>query len=161
MTLFHRFVKAIKPLLFRVWLITRGATLGVRAIVFDSDERVFLVRHTYLPGWYLPGGGVEAGQTVPEALRRELWEEGNIRLTGAPTLLGVYRNARDYRRDHVVLYLVRTFEQDGPRGADHEIAETGFFPLDALPDDTTPATLRRLSEVTGLLLEDGNLPEEW
>ncbi|MEM9842987.1 MAG: NUDIX domain-containing protein, partial [Pseudomonadota bacterium] len=36
-------------------------TLGVRAIVENAEGQVLLVRHTYTPGLYLPGGGVERG----------------------------------------------------------------------------------------------------
>ena len=50
---------------------TRGMTLGVRALLV-ADGGVVLVRHTYTPGWYLPGGGVERGESVAEAVRREV-----------------------------------------------------------------------------------------
>jgi len=50
-------------------------TLGVRAIVFDEQKNsVFLVKHTYVPGWQLPGGGVDSGETFGQALEKELRE---------------------------------------------------------------------------------------
>ncbi|RUW44469.1 DNA mismatch repair protein MutT, partial [Mesorhizobium sp. M8A.F.Ca.ET.021.01.1.1] len=48
---------------------------------------------------------------------------------------------------HVGFYLVENFSQTAPKRPDHEIAEAGFFPLDRLPEGTTPATLRRIAEV--------------
>ena len=132
------------------FLLARPMTLGVRAIVHDGARgSVFLVRHTYVPGWQLPGGGVEPGESADQALARELAEEGNIRLTGPARLVSFHFNRLASRRDHVALYLVDTFEQVGPRGRDHEIAETGFFALDNLPEETTRATRARLEEVFG------------
>ena len=37
------------------WRFARAATLGVRGLVIDRDNRVFLIRHTYVRGWHLPG----------------------------------------------------------------------------------------------------------
>lgn len=133
-----------------VFLLTRPMTLGVRAIVLDrADNSVFLVRHTYVPGWQLPGGGVEPGESAEAALARELSEEGNITLTGPARLVSFHFNRQASRRDHVALYLVDSFRQTGPRAADREIAEAGFFPLDALPAETTRATRARLHEAFG------------
>lgn len=128
-------------------LFNRAMTLGVRGLVIDADDRVMLVRHTYVPGFYLPGGGVERGETMLQALARELQEEGGVHLLGAPALHGVYLNRRASARDHVALYVVRHFNYDGPRAPDHEIAEAAFFPLDDLPPDATPATRARIAEV--------------
>jgi 8-oxo-dGTP pyrophosphatase MutT (NUDIX family) len=125
--------------------IRRPVTLGVRALVRDEDGRLLLVRHTYVPGWYLPGGAVERGESVGEALRREVLEEANIRILAAPRLLGVYFNPRG-GNDHVVLFEVSRFEQVSTKTADHEIAEARFFLLDALPQGTTPATRARIGE---------------
>ena len=63
--------------LFHIFfLLARPMTLGVRAIVHDrARNAVFLVRHTYVPGWQLPGGGVEPGESADDALARELREE--------------------------------------------------------------------------------------
>lgn len=132
------------------FLIKRPMTLGVRAVVIDeAANAVFLIRHTYVPGWHLPGGGVERGETVHEALVHELLEEGNIELTGVPELRSVHHNTRSSRRDHVVFFVVRHWRQSAPRLPDLEIAEAGFFALDALPELTTPSTRQRLKEVFG------------
>jgi len=133
-------------LLHFYWRFFRAVTLGVRAVVFDTENRVFLVRHGYTPGWHFPGGGVEPGETLVTALSRELLEEGNIRLTGAPELFGMYHNTRATKRDHIAVYVVRTFES-GPHKPNWEIREAKFFPLDALPEGTTAATRRRLDEI--------------
>jgi ADP-ribose pyrophosphatase YjhB (NUDIX family) len=123
-------------------------TLGVRAACFDADGRIFLVRHTYLPGWYMPGGGVERHETALQALAKELREEGNLEIRGAPELLHAYLNRNASPRDHVLFYRV-VVEQTRLRLPDREIAESGFFALDALPDGVTSATLRRLAELRG------------
>jgi ADP-ribose pyrophosphatase YjhB (NUDIX family) len=138
----------VRRLLHTYWRFARGLTVGVRAVVLRNDE-VFLVRHTYVRGWHLPGGGVEVGETVYEALARELAEEGNIVLNARPALHAIYFNRQVSRRDHVALFVVRDFTQSSPRSGDREIAETGFFPFKALPEGATQATWRRLAEVTG------------
>ncbi|KQZ14361.1 DNA mismatch repair protein MutT [Mesorhizobium sp. Root554] len=139
------------------FVIKRPMTLGVRGLVHDREANaVFLIRHTYVPGWQLPGGGVETGETLGEALERELAEEGNIVFTAPPLLKSVHFNRGTSRRDHVGFYLIEAFRQSGPKLADHEIAEAGFFPLDALPDGLTPGTRRRLAEVF-----DGAVPSPY
>jgi ADP-ribose pyrophosphatase YjhB (NUDIX family) len=129
------------------FLASRGLTLGVRAAVIDQENRVLLVRHTYVSGWHLPGGGVEAGEDALAALRRELREEGAVEIDGAPQLLGIVHNKSISRRDHVLLYVVREFRSLGPKLADREIAEAAFWPLDALPGGTHRATRDRLAEI--------------
>jgi ADP-ribose pyrophosphatase YjhB (NUDIX family) len=130
-------------------VLMRPMTLGMRCAAFDREGRVFLVRHTYVPGWYLPGGGVDAGETVEQALHRELREEGNLELLEAPDLVGIYFNRRASRRDHVLFYVCRSVRQTAPKAPDREIAESGFFSLNALPEGTTASTRRRLAELEG------------
>jgi len=136
----------IRPAMHAYWRFARPATLGARALVIDGQGRVFLVKHSYVEGWHLPGGGVETGETIGEALARELAEEGNIRLTRAPRLHGMYFNKRVSRRDHVALYIVRDFVQEPPQ-PNREIVAHGFFARDALPEDTSRATRARIAEV--------------
>ena len=137
---------AVSRALHLYWRFARGLTLGVRGAVIDGEGRVCLVRHTYTPGWHLPGGGVEAGETALQALERELQEEAAIRLHGPPQLHGVFFNRRASRRDHVLVYVVRAFSR-GSKKPDREIAESGFFPLERLPEGTTRGTRERLAEV--------------
>lgn len=129
--------------------LARGMTMGVRAACFDEAGRVFLVRHSYVPGWHLPGGGVERGETALEAVAKEIREEGNLALGAPPQLLHVYFNKQTSRRDHVLLYRCDGVTQTTPRLKDREIVEAGFFALDALPVATTAATRRRLEEIAG------------
>jgi 8-oxo-dGTP pyrophosphatase MutT (NUDIX family) len=143
----RRFEPAIRSLLHAYWRFARGLTVGVRGLVFDAQGRVFLVKHSYVAGWHMPGGGVEPGETVMAALARELREEGNIELIGAPTLYAVYFNRRVSRRDHVALYVVRSFRQSAPPQPNREIVAHGFFAPDSFPEGTTGSTRARVAEV--------------
>jgi len=146
-TLRTRFEPALRWVFHLYWRFARGMTLGVRAVVLDRDDRVFLVKHSYVAGWHLPGGGVEVGETFRDALRRELAEEGRIEILGEPALHGLFLNRHVSRRDHVAVYLVRDFRQDRPPEPNREIVATGFFEASALPPETTPGTRLRIAEV--------------
>jgi ADP-ribose pyrophosphatase YjhB (NUDIX family) len=137
----------IRRVLHFYWRFSRGLTIGVRGAAFDQDGRVMLVRHGYVDGWHLPGGGVEPGETLIDALKREMLEEGNVRLTGEPVLHGLFFNNGVSRRDHVALFVIRAFGWDGPPVPSMEIREAGFFAPGRLPEGTTAATRRRLEEI--------------
>ena len=143
--------RALEPALRRVlhfyWRFARGMTLGVRALVIGEDRRIFLVKHSYVSGWHLPGGGVEVGETFCGALKRELMEEGRIELSGEPVLHGVFFNSYASRRDHVAVYVVRHFRQDRLPQPNREIIDCGFFEANALPRGTTEGTRLRIAEV--------------
>lgn len=133
-------------------------TLGARAIVENVDGKVLLVRHTYTKGLYLPGGGVEGGETVEQTIRKELQEEAGIHVSGTPVQMGLYSNHRIMRNDHVILFRIRATDwaQTGAPDA-REISEIVWCdPLNP-PLDATPATKRRLQEVFG----DADGSEYW
>jgi len=141
------FEPVIRRVLHFYWRFARGLTLGVRAVVVDGEGRVFLVKHSYVSGWHLPGGGVEPDETLTTALTRELREEGNIEPTVTPALFAIYLNRWASPRDHVALYVVRSFRQSAPPRPGREILAHGFFAPDSLPRETTGSTRQRIAEV--------------
>jgi ADP-ribose pyrophosphatase YjhB (NUDIX family) len=141
-----RFEPQFRRVFHLYWRFARGMTLGVRAVVLDGDKRVFLVKHGYVAGWHLPGGGVEVGETFDDALRRELAEEGRIEVLGEPALHGLFLNSHVSRRDHVAVYLIRHFRQDRLPEPNREIVACGFFEAGALPPETTEGTRLRIAE---------------
>lgn len=121
--------------------------MGTRVIVLNDRGQVLLVRHSYLKGWYLPGGGIDPGETAGEAAAREVLEEAGVRATGAPELLGLFLNKRGIGRDHVALYVLREWEPtDAFLLPNREILEADFFDLGQLPQDVTDATRARLDD---------------
>src|SRR4051812_836271 len=92
------------------FLIRRPVTLGVRALIHDrAAGTVLLIRHTYVPGWQLPGGGGETGETTDRARARGLREECEVTRTAPAALRWVHFNRQSSRRDHVLFYLVSDF----------------------------------------------------
>lgn len=141
---------SLRTRLFHLWfLISRPMTLGVRIVVTNREGHVLLVRHTYIDGWHLPGGGVDPGENCETAIMRELREETGVVAPGEPILFGLYFNNSVSNRDHVALYSLGPVD-GGPEGfSSAEIAEVMFFPPDALPENINEATARRLDEISG------------
>ena len=132
--------------LFQV-AVQKRLTVGVRAVLLDG-KKVLLVRHTYLPGWQFPGGGVEPRETAEMAAARETMEETGYATDGRPTLLGLYLNRiAGGARDHVAVYVWREFRGQHEFKPNIEIAECAWFDVDALPADVEPGTARRVREI--------------
>ena len=105
--------------------LTRGQTLGVRGVVRDDQGRFLLVRHSYAPGWLFPGGGVDRGEALEDALVRELREEVGVLAQSRPRLISIHANFAHFKGDHVALFEVERWEQVAVSSL--EIAESGFL----------------------------------
>lgn len=128
--------------------IYRHITLGARTVVL-AENRLLLVRHGYVKGWQFPGGGVDPGETIEEAARREVREETGFAVSGPMQLFGLYHSTLYTNRDHVALFIARDAAEERRFVPNREIAEIGWFDLDALPQDFSPAARRRLAEIAG------------
>ncbi|MGP7796061.1 NUDIX domain-containing protein [Sphingomonas sp. CLY1604] len=134
--------------------LLRWQTRGVKAMAFDPEGRLLLVRHRYGRSdlWMLPGGGIARGEAPADAVAREVHEETGCRLTGiAP--IATFMTRAEGRRDTVYLFQAQTCDRPVVDGV--ELAAACFFALDALPDTVSPATLRRIAEWQGGRVPDG------
>ena len=141
------FDKFTQYLLHIVFLITRPVTLGVRGICCNiNNNKILLVKHTYSEDWALPGGGVEVGESVEKALKREFKEEVGFDCIEV-SLLDAYYNFKVSKRDHVIIYIINSWNKfekyDHPK---YEISQANWFALDNLPKNMTPCTRHALEQ---------------
>ena len=117
---------------------------GVRGILVDDQRRVLLQRRSDTGHWGFPAGVVDVGDSVLDALSREVLEESGLTVKRAE-LFGVYTDPRfsvtypngDQVQTFTVAFLVR--EWSGALSADSdEVVDVRFFPLDALPENIWP-----------------------
>ncbi len=127
---------------FKIYcFLFRPIRIGVRVMMIQNNE-VLLIRHTYLSGWFMPGGGIKRHETLEQAAHREAREETGAELLEI-SLLGVFSSFVQWKTDHTTVFLCKDFKIIGK--SDGEIAEMRSFPLDALPENTF-ASHRKLLE---------------
>lgn len=129
------------------WWLVRPVTRGSRAIVVNPDGKVILVRHRYGDGWLLPGGKTKRDENSEETIKRELQEEIGITDISKLEFLGEYENTYEYKKDTIVVHVVKSFELKEKRH--FEIESWDFFDPNILPQGTTPGTRNRIEEWLG------------
>lgn len=108
-----------------------------------DNEMIWLVQHSYQPGWFLPGGGVKRNEALETAVRREAKEELGADL-GDVHMFGVYSNTSQYKNDHVAVFYCHDFKIGQTDKA--EIRAVQQFPLKQLPPGVSRGTRRRIEE---------------
>ncbi|QLZ69877.1 NUDIX domain-containing protein [Legionella sp. PC1000] len=119
-------------------------TLGSRAIILNHNHQILLVKHTYQPHWYLPGGGVKKGESAKEAIIRELKEEVGITPTEEPQLFGIYFHTYMGVYDYPIIFIIKHFIS--AKAYSPEIEQMAWYDYNKLPDMVSPGTKRRLDE---------------
>lgn len=119
---------------------------GAAGAVYDGQGRVLLVRQSYMPGWRLPGGGIDRRETPEQGVLRELAEE--VGLTGGvPSFFALYTRPMGPATNVIALFKV-TGGAIAFRPS-LEIREIVFADPAAPPAGCTEATRRRLAELSG------------
>jgi len=112
------------------------------------ENKVLLVRHSYVRGWLLPGGGVGRAEPPAEAILRELKEEIGLVRSPPPEFVGLYSRRTGWVTNVIALYRIDNAEFNFRSNL--EIREVQFVDPVAPPDGTPPSVRRRLSEFARL-----------
>ncbi len=113
----------------------------------ERDGKVLLVRHSYVPGWLLPGGGVRRGEPPADAILRELKEEIGLVRAAPPVFFGLYSRKTGWATNVIALY--RLSDAEFAFRPNLEIREIVFADPAAPPPNTPPSVRRRLAEFGG------------
>lgn len=128
----------------RWWRVRKPRLIGCRVLVFDQEDRLLLIRHSYgTSKWMPPGGGVARGEDPLAAAARELHEETACRLDFA-VLLTVSNERLSSTVNEV--HVVAGQTGDKPRPDLREVLEARFFHTHALPEYMPSMFRERLPE---------------
>ncbi len=115
--------------------------VAVSALIFDDEGRVLLARRRDIDWWNLPNGGMEAGETVDEALRREAMEELGVSIE-VGQLVGVY--SKPLKQEVVLAFRCRII--NGAPAPTEETRECHYFFPQNLPANTLPKHRQRIED---------------
>lgn len=154
MSALHLAYRIAQQVRLAYWHVVKPRVHGVKVVALRNDGHVLLVRHSYQARtlYMLPGGGINRGEARLDAAVRELREETGCVLADA-RIHGEFYSTAEGARNHITLVIGTA--TGIPRVDGREIIEAVFLPLDALPANIAPATLRRLDEIRHGLEPEG------
>jgi 8-oxo-dGTP diphosphatase len=128
-------------------MVLKRPVPGVVAVAVDGDGRYLLVRRSDTGTWGLPGGWIDYGERIAEALTRELREETGYRVVELGRVVGIY-SARDRDpRLHSVCVAVEARVELGPAELNPlEITEVRAFAFEEIPAELAFDTRRILDD---------------
>ena len=129
-------------------MLSRPLTLGTRCVIFNSARDILLVKHTYIPGWHLPGGSVAPGESIQKSLIREINEETGILIGSKISLVGVFITFWCQSATMWCCLCVQIFEKSGEKINSLEIESAQFFPINKLPENIDHLTVDWISLAT-------------
>jgi 8-oxo-dGTP pyrophosphatase MutT (NUDIX family) len=129
-----------------------GLRVSVNAFILDDAGRVLLQRRSDNGNWNMPGGGLELGESLSEALKREVCEETGLEVT-ILRYVGVYSDPAStslaYPDGRVVHYIAHVLEcrvTGGVLQHDHESLALGWFDPNDLPEPFSPQHRPRIAD---------------
>lgn len=131
--------------------ILRRPVVGIAAAARTADGRWVLVKRTDTGQWALPGGTLEWGEPLREAIARELAEEAGVEVQELGELTGVYSSPERDLRFHAVTIVVqaRVSEPKHPPVNPAEIAEVKLFRTHELPSELAHGMTDMLQNARG------------
>ena len=135
-----------------VRLVLRRPVLGILAVPVEASGRIVLMRRRDTGTWCLPGGTVEWGERLVDAIGREVREETGRDLIAIRRIVGIYSDpARDPRMHAVSILVEATVEDAASDGAlaainPLEVIEVRSFPATELPSELAFDTRRMVED---------------
>ncbi|HSH02180.1 MAG TPA: NUDIX domain-containing protein [Anaerolineae bacterium] len=116
--------------------------LSTYGVTTNQFGQALVILHPRLPFWSLPGGAVEAGEKVDDALAREIEEETHLK-TMPVRLTSLEYDPHGPSGDHLI-FTFRTLQRGGELQPSPEARSLGFYTLTDIPGPIAPPHRWRL-----------------